>query len=384
MKTPLISIVIAYNNSQNTISDCINSVTGQSIKNIEIILVNNGSKDESENIVINLAKEDKRIICLSLPVENDEKSAVLKGVDIASGYYVCSISPDSVLEENYLEEKYSSLINFEKKELDLNKGNLYKKTFIDNTLGIKELIQSVIIEENKNINEKLKYFETYINEEIDKCYKNSIENLGNKNYEVFNRCDSLEKYVYSQTENYKKENENLKSEIYKYIEETKSAYNNEVSRIYDYINSEINKKGCELNKIYEEINTNYKYTEKITQEAKTQTAQLISDEIKALNKQMDDFKEEIILKYETLNTYTDVSLENFENKISVLKSRFQEGNIKSDFDFEEAVSAKELEKLMDKNLDKIYKHIEENNSKFYKELTEIYKEVNNKFIAKKE
>ncbi len=383
MKKPLISVIIVYNNSQDTIENCINSIISQSIRNIEIILINNNSKDESENIVINLAKQDKRIICISLPVENELTSAVLKGIDIASGYYVCSVEADSVLEENYLEEKYSSVINFEKAELALKSGTLYKKSFVDNTLGIKELIRDSIVKENEIIKDKLSYFENYIKEEIDKCYKNCVENLGNRNYEITNRCDSLEKYVYSQVENYKKTNDGLKAEIYKYMEETKSAYNNQVSQIYDYINSEINQKGCELNKIYDEINTNYKYTEKITQEAKTESAQLIADEIKALNKQMEDFKEEVMLKYEALSTYTDVALESFENKINIIKSNIQANSIKSDFDFEESLNVKELEVLMKKNLEKIYKQMDENNSKFYQELTNMYKEVNQKFIAKK-
>ena len=55
MMQPKISVVIIYSNSADTIKECLNSVLHKSFLDIEIICVNNGSNENSENIVKEIA-----------------------------------------------------------------------------------------------------------------------------------------------------------------------------------------------------------------------------------------------------------------------------------------------------------------------------------------
>ena len=65
IENPLISVVIPVYNSKNTIKSVIRSIQNQNISNIEIVLVNDFSENETVNIIQELQKEDKRIICLN-------------------------------------------------------------------------------------------------------------------------------------------------------------------------------------------------------------------------------------------------------------------------------------------------------------------------------
>ena len=61
-KIPKLSVIIPIFNSAKYLSSCLNSVINQTLKNIEIICIDDGSKDESFNIVKNYSILDKRII----------------------------------------------------------------------------------------------------------------------------------------------------------------------------------------------------------------------------------------------------------------------------------------------------------------------------------
>ena len=63
-----ISVIIPIYNSEKYISVCLNSVISQTLKNIEIICIEDGSKDKSLSILEEYQKHDKRLIhnCISL------------------------------------------------------------------------------------------------------------------------------------------------------------------------------------------------------------------------------------------------------------------------------------------------------------------------------
>ena len=65
--TPLVSIIIPIYNVAPYLSECIQSVLTQSYENLDIILVDDGSSDESLEIALEFAKKDKRIFVISKP-----------------------------------------------------------------------------------------------------------------------------------------------------------------------------------------------------------------------------------------------------------------------------------------------------------------------------
>lgn len=107
---PKVSVIIPFYNAQNTIEQTVNSITSQSYKNIEIILVNDGSTDNSYKICQKLKKEDDRI-----QIINKENGGVASarnmGISCAIGKYIIHADSDDIVLPNayfYLVKKAES------------------------------------------------------------------------------------------------------------------------------------------------------------------------------------------------------------------------------------------------------------------------------------
>lgn len=96
-----ISVVIPVYNSEKYIEECINSITNQTYKNIEIIIVNDGSIDNSEKIIKEYALKDKRIKYIYKLNEGVSK-ARNTGIKISTGKYITFVDSDDIVEKNYL------------------------------------------------------------------------------------------------------------------------------------------------------------------------------------------------------------------------------------------------------------------------------------------
>ncbi|MGN1157607.1 MAG: glycosyltransferase family 2 protein [Agathobacter sp.] len=97
-----ISVIVPVYNAQKTITQAVRSVLSQSYKEFELILVNDGSKDDSLSVLKNLESEDARIIVLSQ--ENAGPGAARsKGVEYATGEYLFFMDADDYLPEDALE-----------------------------------------------------------------------------------------------------------------------------------------------------------------------------------------------------------------------------------------------------------------------------------------
>ncbi len=94
---PLISVIIPVYNVEKHLKKCLDSIVNQTYKNLEIILINDGSKDNSENICRDFAQKDDRIIFVSR--ENRGVSATRnEGIELAHGDYFSFIDSDDYLE----------------------------------------------------------------------------------------------------------------------------------------------------------------------------------------------------------------------------------------------------------------------------------------------
>lgn len=97
----LVSIVIPVYNVEAYIEKCLRSILQQSYINLEIIVVNDGSPDNSEEIIERLAATDSRIKYLKK--ENGGLSSARNaGIDTALGKYICFVDSDDWIDENFV------------------------------------------------------------------------------------------------------------------------------------------------------------------------------------------------------------------------------------------------------------------------------------------
>lgn len=99
----LISIIVPVYNVELYIEKCVISLINQIYKNIEIILVDDGSTDNSGPLCDLLAKNDKRIMVIHKN-NGGVSSARNVGIDKARGYYLTFVDGDDMLSEDFLTE----------------------------------------------------------------------------------------------------------------------------------------------------------------------------------------------------------------------------------------------------------------------------------------
>lgn len=97
----VVSIIIPVYNVEEFIFKTVKSVMNQDYKDIEIILVDDGSPDNSAKIIDELAKRDDRIVCVHKD-NGGVSSARNVGLRMASGEYVTFIDGDDWVEPNYI------------------------------------------------------------------------------------------------------------------------------------------------------------------------------------------------------------------------------------------------------------------------------------------
>lgn len=101
--TPLISVIIPIYNAELYLNECLNSVFQQTYKNLEIILINDGSSDGSQAIAERYGEKDKRF-----RIVNQESKGVSaarnRGLDLARGKYIMFLDSDDKIALDTVEE----------------------------------------------------------------------------------------------------------------------------------------------------------------------------------------------------------------------------------------------------------------------------------------
>ena len=105
---PLVSVVIPIYNVQNYVKDCVESVCSQSYNNLEILLVDDGSTDDSGKICDEYKLKDKRIKVIH-KTNGGLSDARNVAIDICKGEYVTFIDGDDVVDSSYVETLYKLL-----------------------------------------------------------------------------------------------------------------------------------------------------------------------------------------------------------------------------------------------------------------------------------
>ncbi len=152
----LISVIIPIYNSEKYLTKSIESVINQSYSNLEIILINDGSTDNSISLCQKYMTRDKRVVFIDKANEGVSKSRNL-GIDISHGQYLMFIDSDDYIDKNYIQDMFNYL---EEKEFDavISGANLVND-------------KGIIISENLySKNNKQIYFDEIIEDIINTIY----------------------------------------------------------------------------------------------------------------------------------------------------------------------------------------------------------------------
>lgn len=102
-KNIMVSIIVPVYNTQAYIEECLNSLICQTYKNIEIICVDDASKDNSANVLKEFSKKDNRIKLVFHSINKHQGGARNSGINIARGKYVWFVDSDDFIDNNAVE-----------------------------------------------------------------------------------------------------------------------------------------------------------------------------------------------------------------------------------------------------------------------------------------
>ena len=119
--TEKITVIVPVYNVENYLEKCLDSLINQTYKNLEIIVINDGSTDNSGEICQEYAQKDNRIVYIEK--ENGGLSDARNvGLDKMTGSYVTFIDSDDWVELDYVEILYKKIIEY---QADISVGNYY-------------------------------------------------------------------------------------------------------------------------------------------------------------------------------------------------------------------------------------------------------------------
>ena len=110
MKEPLISVIISVYNTEQYISKCLDSILNQTYKNLEIIVINDCSKDKSYEILKKYAKNNSNIKLLNNEVNKGLSYSRNIGLDHSNGEYIGYIDSDDYIDDTYYEKLVKAIL----------------------------------------------------------------------------------------------------------------------------------------------------------------------------------------------------------------------------------------------------------------------------------
>lgn len=98
----LVSVIIPVYNAAEYIEECLDSIIAQTYDKLEIIIIDDGSTDNSVDIIRKYVQTDKRIVT-AFQKNSGVSVARNNGLKIANGYYICFIDSDDFIDKDYIE-----------------------------------------------------------------------------------------------------------------------------------------------------------------------------------------------------------------------------------------------------------------------------------------
>lgn len=168
MYYPIISVVVSMYNVERYIVRCVTSIINQSFNNIEIIIVNDGSTDQSLKIVEENFSSECKIIIFS-QTNQGLSCARNAGLNIAKGKYVAFIDGDDWIETTMLEEMYNNAIlhdsdvvscRLQYENIDNGTSSISGRNFTSNTISGEALLKDVLLGRSIQTSAAIKIYRT--------------------------------------------------------------------------------------------------------------------------------------------------------------------------------------------------------------------------------
>lgn len=120
--TAKVSVIVPVYNVEKYLTECMESIVGQTLRELEIICVNDGSTDGSLEILNSYAKKDDRVVVIDKP-NGGYGHAMNTGLDRATGEYVGIVEPDDYIKLEMFEDLYTIA---KEKDLDVIKADFHR------------------------------------------------------------------------------------------------------------------------------------------------------------------------------------------------------------------------------------------------------------------
>ena len=183
-----VSIIIPVYNAEKYLERCINSVINQTLKDIEVILINDGSKDNSQHIIDKYKKKYEDIIKTKTITNSGAANARNVGLELAEGEYIGFIDSDDYVERNMFEKLYNKA---KKEESDI----VVSGYFIEQEEKIKSYQLGSLEHYNKSIKENPNIFVYGVPYLWNKIFRRELITKNNIKFNKFRIFEDLE-FVY--------------------------------------------------------------------------------------------------------------------------------------------------------------------------------------------
>lgn len=139
--TNLISVIVPVYNAEKYVERCVYSICNQTYSNLEIILINDGSSDNSQSICEELIKKDSRIILLNQ--ENGGSSIARNtGLENASGDLIAFVDSDDYIDETMYEKMFQLMTEHNLDVVEIERNAVSDKVIFDNSFTIENPVIS--------------------------------------------------------------------------------------------------------------------------------------------------------------------------------------------------------------------------------------------------
>lgn len=189
----LVSVIIPVFNTEKYISKCLDSVLGQTYKNIEVILINDGSTDNSADVCARYA-DDPRVLFINR--ENRGLSQTRQqGIETANGTYFCNLDSDDLMDAMFIEkmlnkakEHNADIVACGRKDFDETYEESHLLTATRETY---DLTQEIVAQQIPQLHREL-----WLADSWNKMYKMSFVKSSGVEYSLNNKYNGTD-YLYN-------------------------------------------------------------------------------------------------------------------------------------------------------------------------------------------